>query len=234
MKKEGERHTSGEEQCREIKVKRASEYERSERWGRWEDWYSLCEVSHLPPACPGHLLPYAWHDVNRKMKTSYWHPASASPNSSLYCLSLSVSHFLSLSLSLPHSPLLFRALCLFVLSLTVFAANPSILFPYTFLIYYPPHLSPSCPNLQVFWLLVGPKTLLISAASSLLFLLLLSFITFHTFAFFQITFHHVLSRLHLLSKYFCNFPTVYNLYSIFCVWKLYFNNASCNMMVHTI
>lgn len=66
------------------------------RGGDWGDWFSLCgEVFHLPPACSGHLLPNAWHDVNRKMKTSYWHPASASPSSSASCLPPLTSHFLS-------------------------------------------------------------------------------------------------------------------------------------------
>ena len=76
------------------------------KWMRGHQ-YSLREASHLPPACPGHLLPYAWHDASREMKTSYWHPASVSPSNTPSCLTPSVSHFLFLSLphtlSLPHS-----------------------------------------------------------------------------------------------------------------------------------
>lgn len=97
------------------------------RRGQRGDWFSLCEVFHLPSACSGHLLPNTWHDINRKMKTSYWHPASASPSSSASCLSPSVSHFLFLSLfhtiSLSHSPLVFPALS-FCFIPHCFTANP--------------------------------------------------------------------------------------------------------------
>lgn len=102
------------------------------------------------------LLPNAWHDVNRKMKTSYWHPASASPSSSASCLPPSASHFLSppppyLRLSFPSCgpfPSLL-ALCFF------FFLTFSILCLETFLMIITLTFPPSSPNLQV---LIGGRT----------------------------------------------------------------------------
>lgn len=118
----------------------------------------LCELSHLPPACPGHRLPCTWHDVNRKMKTSYWHPACASPNSSPSCLSPSASHFLSLSLALLHAHLfiahstVISCLPLFVLCLYVVLLMASSFFSIHF---SSVNLLTSLPWLFV-WFLAGP------------------------------------------------------------------------------
>lgn len=105
------------------------------------------------------LLPNAWHDVNRKMKTSYWHPASASPSSSASCLPPSASHFLSppppyLRLSFPSCGPFPSLLVLWGFFFLTF----SILCLETFLMIITLTFPPSSPNLQV---LITGRTLLL-------------------------------------------------------------------------
>lgn len=150
-------------------------------WQRWKQQVSPKEVKEGAEAeidtpcvrlltCPLPVLVICCHTLDMTLTERWRHhigilpqrlPTALPPVCLHQCLISSRSLFHTISL--PYSPLLFPALSLCFIPCCS-AANPSILFLYIFLIHYPPHLPPSCPNLQVFWLLVRPKTLLVSAS----------------------------------------------------------------------
>lgn len=103
--------------------------------------------------CPLPVLVNCCHVLNMtltKMKTSYWHPASASPNSSPSCLSPSVSHFLSSTHILFGTPyFVVSCFTLFVLFMSVLLVTPTLHFSAHFSIINLLTLLPPAHNSQV-------------------------------------------------------------------------------------